>query len=189
MEPRAVGRLLAIVIVGAVVFYVWTHRPGTTEQTIVVTATADRNGLVNTAVAQTVAARGPQAPQQGGNVAQVSTPAQQQAIAPTSVPVQPAPNAPAQQIEEFDQDLGLCPQSCQPPGQIKQGQVAMVHGDISSSGKCSYHVYTAGQSVPKLGTGTYRVRLIQGSPGYIDQQVKLRAAQAAQEVGGFCPQA
>lgn len=96
--------------------------------------------------------------------------------APTSAPP----------IAAFDRDLGVCP-NCAPPATVGANQVVLVHGDIDTSGTCHYRVFTTGQSLPPLGTGQYRVKLIQGSATYIDQRIASDVAGAAATAGGSCP--
>lgn len=97
----------------------------------------------------------------------------------------PAPTTPPQ-IESFDRDLGVCPQ-CTIPTSIGQHQVVLVHGDINQTGTCHYRVYTPGQQVQNLGSGQYRVKLIQGSQDYIDAEIKSDVAGAGAAIGGSCP--
>ena len=73
------------------------------------------------------------------------------------------------------------------PEPAMPGQVVFAHGDIDNSGSCHVTEFGPGQSVQGLGSGTFRLLRITGTP----EQIKAAEAEsqqgAANGAGGSCP--
>ncbi|MGI8509029.1 MAG: hypothetical protein ACR2MQ_06860 [Gemmatimonadaceae bacterium] len=189
--------LLAAAVIGGVL--VGRNGQAAPSPMVIVTAIPDIRATVNAGMSATTTAQRQAPPQAGADrvssVPPVSAP--DPSVAPTVQQVRPTPTVPpptlqvtetptiAPQVASYDRDLGVCP-ACTPPQMIGPHQVALVHGDINTSGTCHYRVYTTGQTVPRLGTGQYRVKLIQGSQDYIDQRIESDTAGAGASAGGSC---
>jgi hypothetical protein len=52
-----------------------------------------------------------------------------------------------------------------------EGQAVIVHGDIDESSTCKFRVFSAGETIPWLGWGTYKFHVLTGTPEEITIQV------------------